>query len=46
VPKKSRRKKEAGIMLLIWWRLVYSPTSYHDYSKLELSGAWEPSDSS
>ena len=32
--------------ILNWWRLDPSPTSYNEYFILELSGAWEPADSS
>ena len=44
--RNSRFFKMKMKIQLIWWRLVPSPAKDYEYYVLELSGAWEPADSS
>jgi hypothetical protein len=48
----SFQRRADGLVLFLWWtnvkwrRLLHCPANCHDLSKLELSGAWEPPNSS
>jgi hypothetical protein len=47
VQKKGRRLKRCRLMQLMSWQwLLISLANSHESYKLELSGAWEPQDSS